>query len=136
MNELAPAPAPVPSDADYAAADQIGCGNRYDRDRIASVVAYRVSALVSRIAQLESYLAKTKDGKLVVECEALYCPQCGNAVRQCGSLCYCDECPNPEDGNEPPLPLFDSSCLSSSPSARSALKERLETLVGGPLKFS
>ena len=91
------------------------------------------SSLKARIAQLESYLPKTKDGKLVVECENLYCPTCGNTVRHCGGVNFCDECPNPDDGNEPPLPLFDSSCLSSS--MRSALKERLEKLVGTPLKF-
>ena len=114
----------------------------YPHKILASEVAtdpnLEIVRLRARIAQLESYLPKTKDGKLIAECEVLYCPECGKVVRQCGTVCYCEECPNPDDGNEPPLPLFETSCLSYADemaSARSVLKECLETIVGVPLKF-
>lgn len=68
-----------------------------------------------RIEQLESYLDKTRDGLLVVECEILYCPKCGGEVELFPSVNYCCNCPNPDSGNEPPLPLLDGSCFGAKP---------------------
>lgn len=48
----------------------------------------------ARIKQLESYLEKTADGKLVRECENLYCLYCSGSVNPgLGNLFYkCDDC--------------------------------------------
>lgn len=70
--------------------------------------AEEMERLNARINQLESYLDKTADGKLVCETDAFYCPKCGGKLRAEYNLAYCDNCPNPDDGcwpNLPPLPL-------------------------------
>jgi hypothetical protein len=70
-----------------------------------------------RIAWLESLQERTADGKIIAECENLYCPNCKRPVRQEFDICYCDECVN-EDGGcwpyQPPLPLSYGLCLSSA----------------------
>lgn len=38
-------------------------------------------ALRARIKQLEGYLEKTADGKILIECDKIYCPQCKALVR-------------------------------------------------------
>lgn len=75
-----------------------------------------VETLRARIATLESYLEKTADGKLIEECENLYCPHCGEIVEELPALAYCRKCVNPDDGEWPhqsPLPLSYGSCLSA-----------------------
>ncbi len=64
---------------------------------IAVDYASEINALEARIKQLESYLDKTADGKLVRECKKFYCPRCGEALTgdedlsddlfRCGSDC-------------------------------------------------
>jgi len=72
-----------------------------------------IEKLQERIRQLESYLEKTSDGKLVIECPELFCPKCSRKVEQETWLCYCWNCVNPDNFNEIPLPLSYSSCFST-----------------------
>jgi Zn finger protein HypA/HybF involved in hydrogenase expression len=71
-----------------------------------------VQVLINRIKQLESYLEKTADDKLVIECKELFCPKCSLKVEQETWLCYCWNCVNPDNFNEIPLPLLYNSCFS------------------------
>lgn len=60
----------------------------------------------------EEHLDKTKDGHFVVECEKLYCPECGGEVEQQYHICYCWNCGNPDSYDEIPLPLSYTSCFA------------------------
>lgn len=92
---------------------------------IASATPGEIDRLRDRVATLESYLEKSADDVLLVECEKLYCPKCASEVRLGVSVCMCDQCVNP-DGSfpyEPPLPLSYGSCYSSREAAMAAIAE-------------
>jgi len=62
---------------------------------------------------IDNNLEHSADGILLCEYNGpLYCLNCGEMVRYEFDLCYCDSCPNPDSGDEPPLPLFYSQCLT------------------------
>ena len=89
-----------------------------------------ITKLKARITQLESYMEKTADNKLVCECEKLYCPKCGQEVKQEPWNAYCWNCVNPDDGcwpNEIPLPISYGSCLSSPPNGQALRPGQTET---------
>ena len=63
-------------------------------------------------ALAHQHLEKSADGKFLVECDGLFCPQCGGKCeRSSPSLCW--NCPNPDDGGEIPRPCFDSWLLDT-----------------------
>lgn len=84
------------------------------RQRVAELEAERdrLRIEMERYKKLAEHLDRTADGAFVVECLDLYCPKCGGKVRQEYDVCYCDDCPNPDSCNEPPLPLLYGSTLA------------------------
>jgi len=61
----------------------------------------------------DDHLDKTADGVFLVECDIVYCPQCGGKCEGGDSFgTYCWNCPNPDSGGDIPLPLGYGCCTS------------------------
>ena len=67
-------------------------------------------------------LERSADGVLLCMHDGpLYCPKCGDKVKQEHDLCYCWSCPNPDDYGEIPLPLFYSMVLAIAPERKEVM---------------
>ena len=86
------------------------------------VVARACEMIVARDAEIErlrGMIDQTADGKLLPDCEKLYCAECGAEVRVIIDVAYCENCKPDEHGNWP-VPYFLASCYSTPEAARAA----------------
>lgn len=89
------------------------CGNMIEiTDLLDADLRLIVDSQAAEIERLRGMIDQTADGVLVPDTNDLFCPNCGNVVRQEYDICYCDWCANPDDYGQPPLPLFYSACYA------------------------
>jgi len=70
--------------------------------------------------RLRALIDQTADGTLVPDCEQMFCPRCLGKLRLEYDIAYCDNCPNPDGCDKPPLPLLFSQCYSTRETATAA----------------
>jgi hypothetical protein len=96
------------------------CGTDGRHEQDGPEIAKQLVGLYVEVQRIREMIEQTADEKLVPDCDDFFCPHCFQKVRADAWGCFCDNCPNPDSDNTPPLGLFFSSCYSSKDAAMKA----------------